>query len=177
VEPIHVLEFELTSELATEALRAVTRWDLRQGWRREVWYALLAFGFAALIVMLGVEGWISPGVGAGLLCVVVLFVLGAIYRRWSAARMAGLVAVLGLHSTSRRVRIEFYEQRVRMETEFFRGEGAWTELDEVVVFPSFWLLRFSNGGQILLPTPTISPVLDEFIRGQAQEIEAPVHQG
>jgi hypothetical protein len=173
---MHVIEFELTSELATEVRRTVVRWDLRHGWRRDVSYSLAALGFAALIVMLGLQGWITPGVGAGLLCVVVLCVLGAVYRRWTAAHMAGLVAILGLHTTSRRIRMEFYEQRVRMETEFFRGEGAWTELDEVVIFPSFWLLRFSNSGQILLPSATISPILDEFIRGQAQEVEAPVHQ-
>jgi hypothetical protein len=175
MEPIHAIEFELSSELATEVQRTVVRWDLRRGWKRDLPYFLVAIGFAALIIMLGLKEWITPGVGGGLLCVVVLFVLGMIYRRWGAAHMASLMALLGLHTTNRRVRIEFYEQRVRMETEFFRGEGAWTELEEVVIFSNFWLLRFSNGGQIMLPGSVISPALDEFIRVQAQEVSAPIH--
>jgi hypothetical protein len=176
MEPIHSIEFELTSELATEVQRSVVRWDLRRSWRRDLPYFLVALGFASLIILLGLKEWITPGVGGGLLCVVVLFVLGGVYRRWASAHMASLMALLGLQASNRRVRIEFYEQQVRMETEFFRGEGAWTELDEVVVFPSFWLLRFSNAGQIMLPNAAISPALEEYIRTQAQEVAAPIHE-
>src|SRR5262249_3094098 len=105
-----------------------------------------------------------------------LFVIGAIYRRWAGARSVSLFAVLALGTSDRRVRIEFTEDRVRLETEFFRGEAAWTELDESVIFSSFWLLRFSNGGQIVLPSASISPALESFIRTQSQEVLAPVRQ-
>jgi len=73
----------------------------------------------------------------------------------------------GLHTTDRRVRIEFAEDRLRMETEFFRGEGAWTELDDVVVFAGFWVLRLSNGGQVVIPGSLVSPELEAFIRAKA----------
>jgi hypothetical protein len=60
--------------------------------------------------------------------------------------------------------------------EFFRGEAAWTELEEAVIFPTFWLLRFSNGGQIVLPSASVSPALESFIRAQSQGVPAPIHQ-
>lgn len=35
-----------------------------------------------------------------------------------------MAVALALHTTDRRVRVEFDEERVRLETDFFRGEGA-----------------------------------------------------
>jgi hypothetical protein len=176
MEPLHLIEYELTSELASEVRRTLVRWDLRRGWRRDVPTLLCALALAASIIWLSLSGWIAIGVGAGLLCVVTLFTLGAVYRRWSGAHTASLMALLALGTSDRRVRVEFTEARVRLETEFFRGEAAWTELDEAVVFPSFWLLRFSNGGQIMLPAANISPALQSFIDARAQEVHAPVHR-
>lgn len=176
MEPLHSIEYELTSALATEVQGTLVRWDLRRGWRRDVPLLLFALTFAAAIVWLGLSGWILPAVGGGLLFLVTLFVVGAIYRRWSGARTASLMAVLALGTSDRRVRIEFHEQRVRLETEFFRGEAAWTELDEAVIFRSFWLLRFSNGGQIVLPSTTVPAALETFIRTRAEEVPAPVYQ-
>ena len=174
-EPLHLIEYELTSELAKEVQRTLLRWDLRRGWPRDVPVLLCALCLGTLIVWLGLGGWISLGVAGGLLCVATFLALAAVYRRWSRAHMASLMALLALGTTDRRVRVEFVEARVRLETEFFRGEAAWTELDEAVVFPAFWLLRFSNGGQIMLPAATISPALESFIRDRAQEALAPVH--
>jgi hypothetical protein len=176
MEPLHLIEYELTSEFATEAQRTLVRWDLRRGWPRDVPVFLCALALGAIIIWLGLTGWISPGVGGGMLCVVTLFALVAVYRRWSKARVASLMALLALGTSDRRVRIEFQEARVRLETEFFRGEAAWTELDEAVVFPGFWLLRFSNSGQIMLPAATVSPALESFIRDRAQEVLAPIHR-
>jgi hypothetical protein len=176
MEPLHLIEYELTSELATEVQRTLIRWDFRRGWRRDLQILISALAFTALILWLGLTGWILPGVAGGLLCVVVLFIVGALYRRWSGAYSASMIAVLALHTQDRRVRIEFLENRVRLETEFFRGEGAWTELDEVVIFPSFWLLRFTNSGQIVLPAAKVTPALESFIKAQADEIPAPIHQ-
>ena len=176
MEPLHLIEYELTSAVATEVRSTLVRWDLRHGWRRDVPGFLCALVLGAIIVWLGLGGWISLGVGGGLLCVVTLFVLGAVYRRWSRAHVASLMALLALHTSDRRVRIEFGEAHVRLETQFFRGEAAWTELDEALVFPDFWLLRFTNGGQIILPAATVSPALESFIRARAQENLAPIHQ-
>jgi hypothetical protein len=176
MEPLHSIEYVLTSELATDVQSALVRWDFRRGWRRDVPFLLCALTFATLIVWLGLSGWVLPIVGGGLLFVLTLFVIGAIFRRWGGARSASLIAVLALGASDRRVRIEFAEERVRLETEFFRGEAAWTELEEAVIFPTFWLLRFSNGGQIVLPSASVSPALESFIRAQSQGIPAPIHQ-
>src|SRR5205807_2501752 len=77
----------------------------------------------------------------------------------------------------RRGRIEFAEERIRRETEFFRGEGAWTELDDVVVFDGFWVLHLSNGGQVVIPQRLVSPELEAFICAKAQRVTAPVLLG
>src|SRR5262249_26172650 len=111
---------------------------------------------------------------AGLMCVVMLFVIGAIWRRWAAASGAGALFLIVLQSSDRRVLIDFTDEHVRLETEFFRGEGAWTELEEVVVFPGFWTLYLSNGGQVILPRAVVSAALEEFIRAKAQMVTAPV---
>jgi hypothetical protein len=177
IQPIHSIEYELTSEFASEVRRTLVRWELRRSWRRDLPVFVGALLFAAMIAWLTLGGWLLPVVGGGLLCVVMFFVIGALGRRWSIANSASLIALLALHTTDRRVRIEFAEDRVRLETEFFRGEGAWTELDEVVVFPAYWLLYLSNGGQILAPARLVSAELEAFIRGKAEEVAAPVRQG
>jgi len=176
MEPLHVVEYELSSEFASEVQRTLMRWNTRRHWRRDLPVLLCGLAFSALIIWLGLSGWILPGVGGGLLCVVLLFVVGGIYRRRSGAYTASLMALLALHTNERRVRIEFHEERVRLEAEFFRGEGTWTELEEAVVFSNFWLLRFSNGGQIVLPAAKVSPALESFLRSRAQDVDAPVHQ-
>src|SRR5262245_25235890 len=176
MEPIHAIEYELTSELATSIQRALLRFELRRGWRRD-WPTFAAAGvFAALIVWLGMEGWLAPAVGSALLGLLTLFVIGAIWRRWALSRTAAYTAVLALYSSDRRVRLEFLDERIRMDTEYFRGEGAWTELEEVVVFPSFWMLRLANEGVIVIPSPVVSPELEGFIRAKAQLVMAPVRQ-
>src|SRR5258708_32311724 len=81
MEPLHLIEYELTSELATEVQRTLVRWAMRRGWRRDVPVLLCALAFAALIIWLSLSGWILPGVGGALLCVGMLFALGAVYRR------------------------------------------------------------------------------------------------
>lgn len=173
MEPIHSVEYELTSELAAEIHRRLVRWELRRGWRRDLPVFVGALVFTALIVWLGMEGWILPAVGGGLMCVVAIFVAGAVFRRWSMSQAGSLTALVALHSTDRRVRIEFGDDRVRMETEFFRGEGAWTELDEVIIFPGFWVLYLSNSGRIVIPLSVLSPELDALIRAKAQQVLAP----
>jgi hypothetical protein len=174
MEPLHVIEYDLTSELAKEIHDNLVRWDLRRGWRRDLPILLCALTFGALVIVLGLQGWVQPGIAGGILCVPALFVIGAVYRRWSGVYTAGLIAVLALGTSDRRVRIEFTDKRARIETEFFRGEGAWTELQEVVVFSDFWLLRFTNSGQIVLPAAKMSPDVEAFLRTQAQEMQAPI---
>jgi hypothetical protein len=175
--PVHSVEYELTSEFAAEVRRMLLRWELRRSWRRDLPVFAGALFFGALISWLTLGGWLLPVVGGGLLCLVMLFVIGALFRRWSVANGAAMMALLALHTTDRRVRIEFADDRIRMETEFFRGEGAWTELEEVVVFSNCWLLYLENGGQVLVPAKLMSPELEAFIRGKAEEVAAPVHQG
>src|SRR5437870_8339100 len=174
MQPIHSVEYEVTSEMVGEIQRTLVRWELRRGWRRDVPFFLGGLVFATLIIWLGLAGWIAPAVAGGLMCVVMLFVIGAVLRRWSAARGAAMTTLLALHASDRRIHIDFGEERVRLETEFFRGEGAWTELDEVVVFPAFWVLYLSNGGQILIPSQLVSPELEAFIRAKAEQLMAPI---
>jgi hypothetical protein len=172
MQPIHSLEYELTSELAAEIHRLLVRRELRRSWRRDV--PLFAGGiiFAVLIIWFGLEGWLLPAVGGGLLCIVALFVMGALFRRWSLSNASALTALVAIHAPERRVRLEFAEDRVRMETEFFRGEGAWTELDEVVVFPHFWVLYLANSGRIVIPITSLSAELEALIRAKAQAVMA-----
>lgn len=172
---LHSIEYELTSELAAEIHRRLVRRELRRGWKRDAQLYAGALVFAAMIVWSGLEGWILPAVGGGLLCVVTLFVIGAVFRRWSLCNASTLSAVVAVHTGERRVRLEFADDRVRMETEYIRGEGAWTELDEVVVFPDFWVLYLANSGRIVIPTSMMSAELEALIRLKANEVAAPLH--
>ena len=176
MQPIHAIEYELTSELATQIQRCLLRWELRRGRWQDLPVFVGALVFAALIIWVSLEGWILPLVGGGLMCVVMLFVIGAVFRHWSLARGAVTTMLLALYTTDRRVRIEFHDQRVRMETEYFRGEGAWSELKDVAIFPGFWVLYLSNDGHILIPGRLVSPELEALIRAKAHEVMAPVHQ-
>jgi hypothetical protein len=177
MEPVHSVEYEMTTELASEIHRALMRWQLRRGWWRDVPTFSAALVFAVLLIWFGLTGWILPGVAGGLLCLLTFFTLGAVMRRWSRARAATTTALLALQSSDRRIRIEFNDERVRLETEFFRGEGTWTELDEVVVFDGFWVLHLSNGGQVVVPGTLVSNELEAFIRTKAENVTAPIHQG
>jgi hypothetical protein len=177
VQPIHSVEYELTSELAQDIRSALYRWELRRGRWHDLPVFAGALGFVVLIAWLSLAGWILPGVGGGLLCLVALFVFVAVYRRRVVSYAAISIPLMALHTSDRRVRIEFWEERVRLETEFFRGEGTWEELDEVVVFPSFWVLNLANGGKVVVPSPLISPELEALVRAKAEQVTAPVHQG
>jgi hypothetical protein len=176
MEPLHVIEYELTSELAAEIRRHVACSERRRSWRRDGPLFLGSLLFAILIAWPVFTGWMLPTVGGGLLLLVALPVVGALWRRASLPHTAGSIALLALYTSDRRVRIEFHEKCVRMDTEFFRGEGAWTELDEIVVFPGFWVLYLTNGGQIVLPG-MILPELESFLRSKAEEVGAPLITG
>jgi hypothetical protein len=176
MQPHHSIEYELSTEMATDIHRALLRWEIQRGWRRDIPTYLGALVFAGLIAWLGLAGWIVPGFAMGLLCVLVLFVMGTVWRRWSLSHAATGMALLALHSPDRRIRVEFDDQRVRLESEFFRGEGAWTELDEIVIFPAFWVLRFSNDGRVLIPASLAVGELEAFVRAQAQQVTAPIRQ-
>jgi hypothetical protein len=172
-----VIEYELTSVLATDVRQKLLRWELRRSWRRDLPAYVGIFLFAALIIGAGLHGWILPGVGGGLLCLLTLFALGAVWRRRSHAQLAVGMALLAQQTHDRHVRVEFDEERVRLEMEFFRGEGIWSELDEIVVFNSFWTLHLSNGGCIVIPRSLLSPELETFLRGKATAVMADVREG
>lgn len=177
MEPIHSIHYQLTNELATTIHQRLLRWELRRGWREDVPTFLGAMVFAGLLVELARRGWILGGFAAGLLCLLMLFVLGAVYRRLATSRMAAGMALLALPSTDRQVRIEFNEKHVRIETEYYRGEGAWDELDEMVVFPGFWVLSFANGGRVVVPAELLTPELEAFLNSKAAQVTAPIRQG
>src|SRR5438105_6164664 len=105
MEPIHSVEYELTGELAMEVQRCLLRWELRRGRWQDAPVFVGALTFTILILWLGLRGWILPGVGGGLLCVVALAVIAALLRRRWAARAAIGTALVALHTTDRRVRI------------------------------------------------------------------------
>jgi hypothetical protein len=171
-----LVEYELKREFATEVYRSLMRWELRRGRRQDAGLLGGALLLAGAIIWLGLTGWILPLVGGGLMCALMLFMLGAVLRRWSMARGTAMWAVLALHTADRRVRIEFGAERVRLEMEYFRGEGAWSELLEVVKFPGYWLLQLSNNGHIVIPVDLVSDELQAFIHARAQEAMAPIHE-
>jgi len=162
--------------MAQDIQRTLLRFGMRHGWRRDV---PLLLGWGVMAILLGwpvLVGWLPAGVGGALLCLVTLYVLGRIYYRHSLSYTAATTAIVAVHTTDRRVRLEFYEERVRMETEYFRGEGAWTELEEIVMFPSFWALRFSSGGHIVIPAALVTPELRAFLHAKAEHVMAALLQ-
>ena len=169
MEPAHALEYELTSELANDIQRTLLRFSMRHGWRRDLPLILGWLVFALLLAWPVLAGWMWPGLAGGILFIATLIVLCTIYgRRWRAYTSA-TSAIVALHMPDRRVRLEFHEQRVCMETEYIRGEGAWTELEEIVVFPTFWALRFSNEGHIVIPRTFVTPELQSFLHAKAAQ--------
>ena len=50
MEPLHAIEYELTTEMAADIQRALMPWELRRGWRRELPVFAGALVFAALII-------------------------------------------------------------------------------------------------------------------------------
>lgn len=174
MQPIHTIEYELTSAWAAEIERTLARWEWRRGGWRDAPQFVAALVLAVLIVWLVVQGWVVPGVGGGLMALLTLLVIGTIFRRWSMARSTVATALLALHTSERRVRIDFGADRIRLEAEFFRGEGAWKELDEVMAFKDFWVLYLSNGGRILIPGTQVSPEVAAFIQAKAEEVGAPI---
>src|SRR5947209_7138387 len=83
-----------SSEPATAVHRTFVRYECRRGWPRAVPVLLGAWLVSALIVWLGRGGWMLPGVGAGMMCVLAFFTVGAVWRRWAAARGAAGTALL-----------------------------------------------------------------------------------
>jgi hypothetical protein len=177
MQPLHAIEYTLTTEMATTIHRTLSRWQWRRDWRRDVPTLIGGLLFAALISWLALEGWMLPGFGAGLLCVIALFMMGAVYRRWALCSYAAVTALLALHTSDRRVRIEFDDKHLRLEAEFFRGEGTWNELEEIVAFEDFWVLRLSNGGHLVLPSSFVEGELEAFLRAKALEVMAPLRRG
>ena len=172
MQAIYSIEYELTSVLAAEIRRKLLRWELRRGWRRDLQLYIGTFLFGALIVGLGFHGWILPGVGGGLLCLLTLLAIGAVLRRRSHAYFAVAMALLAQQTHDRHVHIELDDERVRLEMEHLRGEGAWSELNEIVVFDSFWAMQLANGGRIVIPSSLISAELEKFLRGKAHAVMA-----
>jgi hypothetical protein len=170
MEPKFALEYELTSEMATEIQRTLMRAALQQGWRRDLPLILGWLAFALVLAYPVFIGWLTPGIGGGLLFFATLLALCTMYaRRWRAYSIASS-AVVALHTSDRRVRLEFHEQRVSLQAEYFRGEGAWSELEELMVFPAFWALRFSNSGVVVIPAEHVTPELGEFLHAKAEQV-------
>jgi hypothetical protein len=81
------------------------------------------------------------------------------------------------HASDSRVRIEFDAAHVRLETELFRGQGTWEELDLIVHFDGFWLLQLSNGGNLVVPAALLSPELQGWLCGKANQVMSPILPG
>jgi hypothetical protein len=174
MEPVHAIEYELTSALASNVHDKLLRWERRRGRRHDLPLYVGTLVFAAIILTLVFQGWILPGVGGGLLAVLTLFAFGALMRRRSHARTAVEMALLARHMNSRHVRIEFFDERVRMEMEYMQGQGDWSELDQLIIFDGFWVLQLANGGALVVPNTLLSAELEAFLRGKAEQVMAPV---
>src|SRR5262245_3272981 len=159
IQTLHEVEFELTDELAAEFARVLVGREMYGGWRRTLPWALAVFLLGAAIVVLGLQGWITPAVASVLLLILAFPVGIALVRRRSMHQMAMWATMLPFRGTDRTVRIRFSHERVHMETSADEGGGAWSELHELVIFPEFWLLRFVTGVQIALPRSGLSSEL------------------
>jgi len=176
IETIHEIEFELTDELAEEFARVLVGREMLGGWRRMLPAAVFVILAATAIVLLGLQGWITPAVASVLLLVLAFPVGFAMVRRRYAHQMAMWGTMLPFRGVDRTVRVRFSHERVHMETSVADGGGTWNELHELVIFPEFWLLRFVTGVQIALPRAVLSAELDAFIRRKADEARALVRE-
>ena len=85
--------------------------------------------------------------------------------------------ILAQRTLDRQVRIEFDDERVRLENGVCpRRRGLVVELDEIVVFDSFWASQLSNGGCIVVPRSLLSPELEGFLRAKARSVMANIRE-
>ena len=176
-QTLHTVDFELSEDLVSDFTRL---WIDREvyPWRRTLPQALLAILLAACIILLGLHGWIAPVVAGGLMLILAFPVGMAIVRRRHMHQMAVWTTLLmAQQGGDRRVRVHFSDERIQMETGMGETGAAWKDLDEVVIFPGFWVLRCMPLGQFMVPAAVVTPELDAFIRHKAEEAGALVRQG
>jgi hypothetical protein len=176
-QTLHTVEFELTEDLVSDFTRL---WIDREvyPWRRTLPQLALAIVLAACIILLGLNGWIAPIVAGGLMLILAFPVGVAMVRRRSMHIMATWTTLfVAQQGGDRRVRVHFGDERIQMETGMGETGAAWKDLDEVVIFPGFWVLRCMPLGQFMVPASALTPEVDAFIRGKAHEVSAVVREG
>lgn len=172
----HTVEFDVTDELADRYARAVVdRVILPRG-------GLLsrpAFLIVPLLLLLPLValGWLPPAMFALLVLLAAGFVVVGMMRRsvcLGEARAAVLAPFEG--QSHRRMRVDFAEDRIRMEAPAIESTASWSDLGEVLLWPDFWLLRLRAGGQFVVPASAISSELGDSIRRKAAEAGAEVRE-
>ena len=159
---MHQVDVCYSEALAREAVRAFYWRTLRE---RFGWSGALAFivSLAALtfLVLAGDRSWFVGAVGACLLIVVLILVLGyaAHYRNATQRfrRMADPVA-----------RFVFAERDFSISSELGSATLAWSSVREVWAFPRFWLILLSRSHFVTLPLEGIGEDLQSFVRGKVQ---------
>lgn len=177
IQTLHEVEFELTEDQIADYARVLINRDIYGGWKQTLPVALAAILLATWIVVLGLQGWIAPLVAGGLLLVIAFPVGVHLVRRRSMYRIALWATTLAFRGADRTVRVRFTDDRIQMETGMAETGATWRELDEVIIFPGFWLLRCRPEGQFVLPSAAVSAELEALIRGKADEIGALVRHG
>jgi len=105
------------------------------------------------------------------------FVTLGMMRRSACQREARASVLAPFEGQShRRMSVDFSEDRIRMEAATFQSTATWNDVDEVLLWPDFWLLRLRAGGQFVVPAAAISPELGELIRRKAADAGAEVRQ-
>jgi hypothetical protein len=169
--PVHVVEYELTDEVAARMMGAVARTARRGMWSAVGVLGALVGGAAAAAVSLDAPRPLLMLAGAGIGAWMTLCFIGL------NANRGGIQSYLARVRSypHRRVRWEFHEQGYRVEMAVERSEGSWIGVTGLHVHPEYWALDRSG---LLYPIPR-APIGDAtrvFLRRKATEARARVHE-
>jgi hypothetical protein len=172
----HTLEFEVTDELADRYARTVVDRVIlpRTGLLSRPTFLIVPL---LLLAPLVVFGWLPPAMFAMLAVLAAGFVAVGMMRRsvcLGEARSSALAPFEG--QLSRRMRVDFSEDGIRMEAPAIQSTATWKDLGEVLLWPDFWLLRLRAGGQFVVPAAAIAPELGEMIRRKAAVAGAEIRE-
>jgi hypothetical protein len=150
------IKLHYSKALVLRAVRAF--WYRRLGWKFFAAFFVLSAGLVFLLWG-GERSWVAGLFGAGLgFEVLTATVIYVTRRRASLARYHRM--------STPEATLELTEERLRMISDAGGSELAWSTITGVWRFSEFWLIFFSRGQFITLPTAGLDAASREFIVAQ-----------